>query len=191
VTEANEAEIMRAVNELRARESRILRELSRTSLTDTLTRRNLEAQLATVSREAFTVMSVIEERCLEQRSLAPNGYLGVTITTEVQVVEPGSILAPLARDASVDAKVVQDDDAVDLAAELRQVGGPLVEPDLAVLLGLDGPLGDGHDDVVDHVVRESDSPWHASPRGRAARARSNPIGLPFARILAPRPGSGL
>lgn len=86
-TQANEDEILRVVNELRAREARILRELSRTSLTDTVARRSLESQLATVSREAFTVMSVIEGRCMEQRSVAPNGYLGVTITTEVEVVD--------------------------------------------------------------------------------------------------------
>jgi S1-C subfamily serine protease len=87
ITEANEAEILRAVNELRSREARILRELSRTSLTDSVSRRALEQQLAIVSREAFTMMSVIEGRCLEQRSVAPNGYLGVTITTEVEVVD--------------------------------------------------------------------------------------------------------
>lgn len=104
LTSGNEEEVLRVVNELRARESRILRELERTPLARTESRRLLEDQLARVSREAFTVMSVIESRCLEERATAPNGYLGVNLTTEVEVrdriaavqrsvitsVEPGS-----------------------------------------------------------------------------------------------------
>jgi membrane-associated protease RseP (regulator of RpoE activity) len=104
LTTGNEAEVLRVVNELRERESRILRELARTPLARTDTRRSLEEDLARVSREAFTVMSVIESRCLEERATAPNGYLGVNLTSEVEVrdrivvvqrsmitsVEPGS-----------------------------------------------------------------------------------------------------
>jgi len=104
LTTGNEAEVLRVVNELRERESRILRELASTPLARTDSRRSLEEALARVSREAFTVMSVIESRCLEERATAPNGYLGVNLTTEVEVrdriasvqrsvitsVEPGS-----------------------------------------------------------------------------------------------------
>jgi S1-C subfamily serine protease len=104
LTTGNEAEVLRVVNQLRERESRILHELSRTPLARTDARRSLEEDLARVSREAFTVMSVIESRCLEERATAPNGYLGVNLTTEVEVrdriaavqrsvitsVEPGS-----------------------------------------------------------------------------------------------------
>ena len=84
-TQLNEDEIIRLVNELRAREARLLRELTSAALDDTVTRRSVEQQLARVSREAFSVMSVIESRCLEQQAAASNGYLGVTITSEVEV----------------------------------------------------------------------------------------------------------
>jgi S1-C subfamily serine protease len=104
LTTGNEAEVLRVVNELRERESRILRELQSTPLVRTDARRELEESLARVSREAFTVMSVIESRCLEERATTPNGYLGVNLTTEIEVrdriaavqrsvitsVEPGS-----------------------------------------------------------------------------------------------------
>lgn len=81
----NEIEVMRVVNELREREGRILAELSATSLANADARRNLEEQLARVSREAFTVMSLIESRCIEERMTAPAGYLGLNITSEIEV----------------------------------------------------------------------------------------------------------
>lgn len=83
-TQVNEDEIIRLVNELRSREARLLRELGNTPSEDMVTRRNLEQQLARVSREAFSVMSVIESRCMEQQAAASNGYLGVTITSEFE-----------------------------------------------------------------------------------------------------------
>lgn len=85
VTEGNVAEVLRVVNELRARESRILRQLEALSPSDREQRRPLELELANVSRDAFTVMSLIESRCLEQRAQAPTGYLGLNISTEVEV----------------------------------------------------------------------------------------------------------
>lgn len=104
LTAANEIEVLRVVNELRAREAGILQALRSTPLTRTAERRALEEELAKLSREAFTVMSVIESRCVESRTSAPPGYLGLTITTDVVVrdssatiqrsfvssVEPGS-----------------------------------------------------------------------------------------------------
>lgn len=103
-TEFNEDEMIRLVNELRSREARLLRELAATSPDDVVALRNLEQQLMRVSREAFSVMSVIESRCLEQQTANGGGYLGLTVTTEVEVrsgdvaversvissVEPGS-----------------------------------------------------------------------------------------------------
>lgn len=85
VTEGNVAEVLRVVNELRARESRILRQLEALGPSDREQRRPLELELARVSRDAFTVMSLIESRCLEQRATTPNGYLGLNITHEVEV----------------------------------------------------------------------------------------------------------
>lgn len=103
VTTGNEAEVLRVVNELRSREARILRALAEVPFDRPNERRELEEELARISREAFTVISVIESRCLEEKATAPSGYLGVNITSEVEVndqrvkarsvitsVEPGS-----------------------------------------------------------------------------------------------------
>ncbi len=103
VTTGNEAEVLRVVNELRSREARILRALADVPFDRPNERRELEEELARISREAFTVISVIESRCLEEQATAPSGYLGVNITSEVEVndqrvnarsvitsVEPGS-----------------------------------------------------------------------------------------------------
>lgn len=89
VTEGNVVEVLRVVNELRARESRILRELEALPPSDREQRRPLELELARVSRDAFAVMSLIESRCLEQRATTPDGYLGLNITTEVEIHRGG------------------------------------------------------------------------------------------------------
>jgi membrane-associated protease RseP (regulator of RpoE activity) len=104
LTAANESEVLRVVNELRAREAGILQALATIPPARVAERRALEEELARLSREAFTVMSVIESRCVESRTSAPAGYLGLTVTTDVVVrdrsvsvqrsvvssVEPGS-----------------------------------------------------------------------------------------------------
>jgi C-terminal processing protease CtpA/Prc len=99
--DANAEEMLRLVNELRAREARLLRELNATPESEVGTRRNIEQQLARTAREAFAVMSVIESRCLEQRINAPRGHLGVTIDNEVQLRD-GRIVGSVARIASVE-----------------------------------------------------------------------------------------
>lgn len=101
----NEAELMRVINELREREAKLLRELMLTEESEQAKRRKLVDELQGVSREAFTVMSVIESRCMDERAASSsNGYIGINITTEMQVrnrdaivgrsvitsVEPGS-----------------------------------------------------------------------------------------------------
>lgn len=91
VTEGNVAEVLRVVNELRARESRILKELETLPPGNREQRRPLELELARVSRDAFTVMSLIESRCLEQRVANPTGYLGLNITTEIEVSRDGLV----------------------------------------------------------------------------------------------------
>ncbi len=101
--QANAAEVMRVVNELRAREEAIVRQLEALPPTRIAERRDLEEQLARISREAFTMMSVIESRCIGERTL-PAGYMGLNLSTAVSVrdravavqrsvlssVEPGS-----------------------------------------------------------------------------------------------------
>jgi membrane-associated protease RseP (regulator of RpoE activity) len=104
LTAANESEVLRVVNEIRAREAGILQALATIPPARVAERRALEEELAKLSREAFTVMSVVESRCVESRTSAPPGYLGLTVTTDVVVrdrsvnvqrsvvssVEPGS-----------------------------------------------------------------------------------------------------
>ena len=87
--EANAEEMVRLVNELRAREARLLRELAATPESEVGSRRLIEQQLARTAREAFAVMSVIESRCMEQRISPPRGHLGVTIDNEVDMREGG------------------------------------------------------------------------------------------------------
>lgn len=99
--EANAAEMVRLVNELRAREARLLAELAATPETELGSRRLIEQQLARTAREAFAVMSVIESRCLEQRVAAPRGHIGVTIDNE-GVVRDGRITESRAVVASVE-----------------------------------------------------------------------------------------
>lgn len=99
--EANAEEMVRLVNELRAREARLLRELQATPEGELGTRRNLELQLARTAREAFAVMSVIEGRCLEQRVSAPRGHLGVTIDNDMDVRD-GRVMRSVASIASVE-----------------------------------------------------------------------------------------
>lgn len=99
--DANAEEMVRLVNELRAREARLLRELSQTPESEVGTRRLLEQQLARTARESFAVMSVIESRCLEQRVNPPRGHLGVTIDNE-SLVRDGRLERNVASIASVE-----------------------------------------------------------------------------------------
>lgn len=100
-TDANAEELVRLVNELRAREARLLRELSATPESESGTRRMLEQQLARTARESFAVMSVIESRCLDQRGNPPRGHLGVTIDNDIDVRE-GRVVRSVASIASVE-----------------------------------------------------------------------------------------
>jgi membrane-associated protease RseP (regulator of RpoE activity) len=136
LTAANEIEVLRVVNELRAREARILQALRSTPLTRTAERRAIEEELAKLSREAFTVMSVIESRCLESRASAPNGYLGLTITTDVVVrdsnvmvqrsvvssIEPGS---PAERAGVVSGDLLVSIAGLDAMDELPELSSKL------------------------------------------------------------------
>jgi membrane-associated protease RseP (regulator of RpoE activity) len=81
---ANEAELLRVVNEIRAREASLLRELESIPKDNEARRRPILMQLQNLNREAFTVMSVVEGRCIARRSNEPEGYMGVSISTSVE-----------------------------------------------------------------------------------------------------------
>ncbi|MBX3131856.1 MAG: PDZ domain-containing protein [Gemmatimonadaceae bacterium] len=136
LTQENEAEIIRVVNELRAREARILRELAGTRLDDLTARRALEQQLASTSREAFTLMSIIESRCLEQRTAAPAGYLGLNITTEIELRD-STRRVRYSTVASVEPGSPAEAAGIAAGDRLMSVGGrdtQRAEPELADLL---------------------------------------------------------
>ena len=99
--ESNAEELLRLVNELRAREARLLRELAATPESETGTRRSIEQQLANTARQAFAVMSVIESRCLEQRVSPARGQIGVTISSDMEMRQ-GQLVSSTARIASVE-----------------------------------------------------------------------------------------
>jgi membrane-associated protease RseP (regulator of RpoE activity) len=99
----NETELLRVVNEIRAREESLLRELEALPKDDVARRRPILMQLQNLNREAFTVMSVVEGRCIQRGSIEPEGYMGVNVSaTErlspgqdvthaiIESVEPGS-----------------------------------------------------------------------------------------------------
>ncbi|MEX2181423.1 MAG: PDZ domain-containing protein [Gemmatimonadaceae bacterium] len=104
LTVGNEAEVQRVVSELLEREAHLVRQLTLLPLTEVQSREALSTELQRVAREAFTMMSVIESRCMGERVSVPTGYLGINFDTEVQVqdrrvtlersvvtsVEPGS-----------------------------------------------------------------------------------------------------
>lgn len=99
--DANAEEMVRLVNELRAREARLLRELNATPESELGSRRLIEQQLARTAREAFALMSVIESRCLEQRINPPRGHLGVTIDNDA-LIRDGQVARNVASIASVE-----------------------------------------------------------------------------------------
>ncbi len=138
LTAANESEVLRVVNELRSREAGLLRALHAIPEGNLAERRALQEDLATLSREAFTVMSVIESRCVESRTSAPAGYLGLTITTDVVVrdrnvnvqksvvssVEPGS---PAERAGLATGDLLLSVAGLDAMERLPELGG-MLEP---------------------------------------------------------------
>jgi hypothetical protein len=87
---AEPEELLRQVTLLREREARLLTELRATSSTNVALQRQLAGQLAQLSRESFTLMSLVESRCATERGPRPEGYLGITLTSAAEV-SPGRV----------------------------------------------------------------------------------------------------
>jgi hypothetical protein len=87
---AEPEELLRQVTLLREREARLLTELRATSSTNVALQRQLTDQLAQLSRESFTLMSLVESRCATERGPRPEGYLGITLTSAAEV-SPGRV----------------------------------------------------------------------------------------------------
>lgn len=144
VTSGDAAEVLRVVNELRAREARILRELELARRDDPDSVHDLEMQLARLSRDAFTVMSLIESRCLDQRANTPAGYLGLNITSEVEVrdgkvTRERSVVTSLEPGSPAEQSGIQAGDRLlslggrDARARVPELGG-ILEPGRRVVV---------------------------------------------------------
>lgn len=83
---ANEAELLRVVNEIRVREAALLRELESIPKDNEARRRPILMQLQNLNREAFTVMSVVEGQCIASRTNEPEGYMGVNISSSAEAI---------------------------------------------------------------------------------------------------------
>lgn len=136
VTSGDAAEVLRVVNELRAREARILRQLEAARRDDPAIVHDLEMELARVSRDAFTVMSLIESRCLDQKVNTPAGYLGLNITSEVEVRD-GRVTVERSMVASLEPGSPAEQSGIEAGDRLLSVGGRDTRarfPDLGGLL---------------------------------------------------------
>ncbi len=93
-------DVMRIVRELGTREERLVSELY--AAPNESARRRLLEDLSQLTREKFTIMSIVEGRCAAEAGPQPAGYLGVHLLTSVdsvtrevrhtvvQSVDPGS-----------------------------------------------------------------------------------------------------
>lgn len=96
IFKANVAEVQRIVSEWRERESQLMRTLETAEAGNDITaRRRAEEELARNSREAFAMMSAIQDRCERERRPQPAGYVGVSLDTKVEMVNgrvlPGEV----------------------------------------------------------------------------------------------------
>jgi hypothetical protein len=82
---AEPEELLRQVTLLREREARLLTELRATPSANVALQRQLADQLAQLSRESFTLMSLVESRCATERGPRPEGYLGITLSSPAEV----------------------------------------------------------------------------------------------------------
>jgi S1-C subfamily serine protease len=102
VQSSNPEDLMRVVQELQARERRLVMQLRASPDDEVLLRRRLVEELSHLNREKFGVLSVVETRCANESGPRPAGYLGLNLETErdrvtneilftvVQSLDPGS-----------------------------------------------------------------------------------------------------
>lgn len=81
VRTSNPEELLLIVREMGAREDRLVSALYASD--DEGTRRRLLGELSELTREKFTVMSLVEERCAAEAGPRPAGYMGVNLETRI------------------------------------------------------------------------------------------------------------
>ncbi len=137
IFKANVAEVQRIVSEWRARETQLMRSLETAEVGNDLpARRRAEEELARNSREAFAMMSAIQERCERERQPQPEGYVGVSLDTRVEVVggrvQPGEVTVSSVEPGGPAQRAgVQRDDRVLAIGGREATKGP---PEIADLL---------------------------------------------------------
>lgn len=140
----NVEELLKEVMALQEREQSLIRRLQSSPVADISTRRSLNSELQTLSREAFALMSVIESRCIAERSGAPAGYLGVNLTSDidalsgeitrsvVESIEPGS---PAARAGLARGDLVLTIAGESVGERLPELG-KILEPGRRISIGV-------------------------------------------------------
>lgn len=87
IFKANAQEVHRMVAEWREREGQLIATLrTMTPDTDPSARRRLDEELMRNSREAFAMMRAIQDRCASERGPVPDGYIGVSLDTRVEII---------------------------------------------------------------------------------------------------------
>jgi S1-C subfamily serine protease len=89
IFKANVEEVQRMVAEWRDREGQLVAQLRTLPAEggDQVARRRLDEGFMQSSREAFAMMRAIQERCVQERGPVPDGYIGVSLDTRVDVVD--------------------------------------------------------------------------------------------------------
>jgi S1-C subfamily serine protease len=88
IYKGNVDEVKRIVAEWRERDGRIFATLRATPVDgDVTVRRRIDEDAMRSSREAFAMMRAVQERCEIERGPVPEGYIGVSLDTEFEVVD--------------------------------------------------------------------------------------------------------
>lgn len=88
IFKANVEEVQRIVAEWRDREGQLVTQLRALPPDgDLVARRRLDEEFRQSSLMAFAMMRAIEERCVQERGPVPDGYIGVSLDTRIDVID--------------------------------------------------------------------------------------------------------
>jgi hypothetical protein len=168
--QANEAELLRVVNEIREREAALLRELVSIPKDNDTLRRPILVKLQNLNREAFTVMSLVESQCIASRTNEPEGYMGVNISSSAEATG-GTLIVHQSVIESVELGSPADRAGLMSGDRLLSVGGRDTRNQLPALASV---LEPGRRIIVkvERQGQEVDLPLVVGVRERATRVVS-------------------